>query len=164
VDLERGTLRVVASLARVDRRLVSTAPKSGKSRRTIRLSPTAVETLRRQRREQNERRLIGGPGWNDGGFVFDRGDRQALDPAETSNVFQRAAKKAGVPGLRLHGLRHAYATTLLAANVHPKIVSEQLGHANIGITLDTYCHVLPSMGEVAAEAIERAFGAVKPGG
>ena len=60
-------------------------------------------------------------------------------------------------GLRIHDLRHTHATLMLKAGVHPKVVSERLGHANIGITLDIYSHVLPRMQEVAAEKFDQIF-------
>ncbi|WP_207957067.1 site-specific integrase [Rubrobacter tropicus] len=64
---------------------------------------------------------------------------------------------AGLPVIRLHDLRHTCATLLLAGNVNPKIVQEMLGHATVAITLDTYSHVLPGMGDQAAAAIESAL-------
>ncbi len=63
-------------------------------------------------------------------------------------------KKAGLPHIRFHDLRHSHATLLLKAGIHPKIVSERLGHANIGITLDTYSHVLPGLQERAAKRFD----------
>jgi len=57
-------------------------------------------------------------------------------------------------GCRFHDLRHTHATQLLKAGAHPKVVSERLGHASIGITLDTYSHVMPDMPEEAAEKID----------
>jgi integrase len=68
-----------------------------------------------------------------------------------SRAFAKVLKKAGLPHIRFHDLRHTHATLLLKGGVHPKIVSERLGHANIGITLDTYSHVLPGLQEAAAE-------------
>jgi integrase len=59
-------------------------------------------------------------------------------------------KKAGLPHIRFHDLRHTHATLMLKGGVHPKIVSERLGHANIGITLDTYSHAVPGLQEAAA--------------
>lgn len=58
---------------------------------------------------------------------------------------------------RIHDLRHTHATLMLKAGVHPKVVSERLGHANIAITLDTYSHVLPGLQEAAAERFEKVF-------
>ena len=72
--------------------------------------------------------------------------------------FGQLVEMIGLGEVRLHDLRHAFATRLLEANVHPKIVSEALGHASVGITLDTYSHVLPSMSGTASDAIEAALG------
>ena len=64
----------------------------------------------------------------------------------------------GLEGARLHDLRHSFATTLLAAGVNVKVVSEALGHSKTSFTMDVYAHVLPTMGEQAAAAIEAALG------
>jgi integrase len=66
-------------------------------------------------------------------------------------------KRAGLPQIRFHDLRHTCATLLLGRNVNPKIVSEMLGHATIAITLDTYSHVLPNMQSETAKAMEDAL-------
>jgi integrase len=71
--------------------------------------------------------------------------------------FKGLLKRADLPQVRFHDLRHTYATVLLTKNVNPKIVSEMLGHATIAITLDTYSHVLPNMGEAAATAMDDAL-------
>ncbi len=65
----------------------------------------------------------------------------------------RAAKEAKLPAIRLHDLRHSHATLALRAGIHPKVVSERLGHATVAITLDTYSHAIPAMQEEAAERI-----------
>lgn len=67
-------------------------------------------------------------------------------------------KRAGLPRIRFHDLRHTAATLLLGQGVNPKIVSEMLGHASISITLDTYSHVLPDMPDLAAAAMDAALG------
>ncbi len=66
----------------------------------------------------------------------------------------KSLRKAGLPHIRFHDLRRTHATLLLKAGIHPKIVSERLGHANIGITLDTYSHVLPGLQKAAAERFD----------
>ncbi|MGE7273276.1 site-specific integrase [Brevibacillus panacihumi] len=66
-------------------------------------------------------------------------------------TYYRLLKKADVPKIRFHDLRHSHATLLLKKGVHPKIAQERLGHANIRITLDTYSHVLPNMQSEAAK-------------
>ena len=73
----------------------------------------------------------------------------------------KLARRSGLHGIRLHDLRHTHATLMLKAGVHPKVVSERLGHANIGITLDIYSHVLPGLQEAAAEKFDRIFEAAE---
>jgi integrase len=63
-----------------------------------------------------------------------------------------------LPDIRFHDLRHTCATLPLTKGVHPKIVSEMLGHASVAITLDTYSHVIPGMQDAAASAMEDALG------
>jgi hypothetical protein len=75
----------------------------------------------------------------------------------TTHRFKPLLKRARLPQIRFHDLRHTCATLLLTKNVNPKIVSEMLGHATIAITLDTYSHVLPTMQESAAKAMEERF-------
>jgi integrase len=70
---------------------------------------------------------------------------------------RRLTSKAGAPEIRFHDLRHTCATLLLSKNIHPKIVQEMLGHATVAITLDTYSHILPGLGDQAAEAMENAL-------
>ncbi len=88
-----------------------------------------------------------------------------ITTAGLSNLRRRSwaplLRKAGIPHLRLHDLRHSFASTALAHGVHPKVVQTMPGHANISITLDTYAHVLPSMGVEAAQKIGEAFAPKK---
>jgi len=71
--------------------------------------------------------------------------------------FKPILKRAKLPDIRLHDLPHTCATLLLGRGVHPKFVQELLGHANVSITLDTYSHVLPSMGDQTALAMDAAL-------
>ncbi len=173
VDLGAAKARVVATLQRVRGELVFVPPKTDQGRRTISLPPFAVEALRGHRKAQNERRLLLGEAWSDLGLVVDRGDGLPLDPDTFTHAFERFAERAGIRapktktrpahGANLHSLRHAYATTMLLSGVHPKVVSEALGHSNVAFTMRVYQHVLPSMGEQAAAAIEAALGGASPG-
>ena len=72
--------------------------------------------------------------------------------------FKPLLRRTGLPDVRFHDLRHTCATLLLAKGVHVKFVQELLGHATISITLDTYSHVLPGMGDAAAGAMDEALG------
>lgn len=159
VELEERKIRVTATLQRVDGELRFEPPKTDRARRTVALPPFTAAELRRHRREQAERRLLLGSAWRELDLVADRGDGGPLDPESFTHAFARLARRAGLPaGVRLHDLRHSYATEPLRAGVHPKVVSEALGHASPAFTMTVYQHVLPSMGEQAAAAIEAALG------
>jgi len=90
-------------------------------------------------------------------FVFIRLDGSPINPNTITLAFRRIIKRAGLTDIRIHDLRHTHATLMLKAGIHPKVVSERLGHANIGITLDIYSHVLPGMQEAAAEKFDMIF-------
>ena len=75
-------------------------------------------------------------------------DGNPIRPDYVSKTFQSLLKNAGLPRFRFHDLRHSHASQLLKAGVHPKVVSERLGHSSVGITLDTYSHLLPGLQEV----------------
>ncbi|GAG37906.1 unnamed protein product, partial [marine sediment metagenome] len=84
-------------------------------------------------------------------------DGRPLDPDVVTKAFHRISGKAGLTNIRLHDLRHTHATLMLKAGVHPKVVSERLGHATVAFTLDIYSHVLPGLQEAAAEKFDRIF-------
>lgn len=160
VDLRAGTIRIEQTL-HFDKggtwRLAS--PKTERSRRTIELPPMAVEALRAHRVRQAEERLAMGAAWNGHGFVFTTTIGTALDGVNLLKAFHRLCDGARLPRIRFHDLRHTAATLLLGRGVNPKIVSEMLGHASVGITLDTYSHVLPTMQQSAAAEMDAALTA-----
>jgi integrase len=96
--------------------------------------------------------------WRENGLIFASEAGEPLDRRYiTTHRFKPLLKRAKLPQIRFHDLRHTCATLLLSKNVNPKVVSEMLGHASIAITLDTYSHVLPNMQESAAKAMEEAL-------
>jgi integrase len=164
VDLETGVLRVVMTIQRDGKRVRFAQPKSQRARRTVGLPALARDVLREQRRQQAERRLQHGPAWQDLDLVIDRGDGGPVHPDSLSSAFARMTRRIGLRDVRFHNLRHAFATALLLKGVHPKVASEVLGHASTGFTMDVYQHLLPSMAEEAAKAIQDTFGATSGGG
>ena len=86
-----------------------------------------------------------------------RHDGSPLRPSWVSRRFQRLAQAAGLPHIRFHDLRHSWATIALGSDIHPKVVADRLGHSNIGITLNTYSHVLPTVQTEAAEAVAHSI-------
>ena len=159
VDLGSGTVRVrrTLTLARGSPRL--TEPKTRGSRRSIALTTSAAVALERHRERQEAERAAAGDKWREHGLVF---PTRVGTPKRRDNLHDKSWKpllrRAGLPhSTRFHDLRHTCATLLLTKGVHPKIVSEMLGHSSISITLDTYSHVIPGLGEAAASAMEDAL-------
>ena len=155
VNLDESWLSVYSTIQRLTGRgVVTGSPKTDQSRRTIALSKGAVELLKETRTRQLEARLKAGPLWEANDLVFCQINGKSFHPNRVSNDFAAIVRKTGSPHLTLKGLRHAHATLLLSAGVHPKIVSERLGHSNISVTMDIYSHVMPGMQEMAAQAID----------
>lgn len=122
VDLETGTLQVRRSLSgSSDGRPVFTTPKTAKSRRQVRLTAGATEALKRHRKRQLEERLRVAGLWRDHGLVFTTETGTPLDRHNLcQRSFKRLLKRAGLPGIRFHDLRHTCATLLLTRGVHPQ--------------------------------------------
>ena len=134
-----------------------TAPHTNGSRSPRRCcgSPTALEALRSHLERQLGEIDQAGDLWRENGLIFASESGEPLKRHYiTTHQFKPLLKRAGLPQIRFHDLRHTCATLLLAKNVNPKVVSEMLGHATIAITLDTYSHVLPNMRSEAAQAME----------
>ena len=109
-------------------------------------------------RQLQERTLQPAELWKDTGLVFTTTRGTPVDVANlTYRSFRPLLKRAGLPQIRVHDLRHTCATLLLTQNVNPKKVQELLGHANIAETMDTYSHVLPDMQDEVATEMERAL-------
>jgi integrase len=161
VDLDAGRLSVSQGLVTVGYEVQFSTPKTKRSRRRVELDADTVAALRSWRARQLTERMAWGPAWTDSGLVITREDGTFVHPHSLSAAFYRAVRSApGVDPIRFHDLRHTHATLLLSANVHPKVVSERLGHATTSITLDTYSHVTETMGRGAADTM----GAVLAGG
>lgn len=164
VDLEAGVVSVRQTLQTSrELGLAFKEPKTDKSRRSLPVPAYVVEVLREHRKRQVEERLAAGPRYQDHGLVVSAPDGTPIHPDSFSKAFARIARKAGVPATRLHDSRHTHASLLLAQGVHPKIVSERLGHSGIGITLDTYSHLLPGLQEEAVRRLgDTLFGERQP--
>jgi integrase len=116
----------------------------------IALDPVTVDALKAQAQRQLNEQSDWEEAWVETGVVFTLENGAALDPEDVSRYFRPAVKKAMLPQIRLHDLRHTHATLALQAGVHPKVVSERLGHATVSITLGTYSHAIPAMQEEEA--------------
>jgi integrase len=164
VDFTLGTTTVRQTFYRRGSRQMWGEPKSKQSRRTIALPPVLLEELRRLHASQENHRRLLGVGCADlgehGPLVFAQPDGKPLHGHNlTMRDFHRVIKKAGLPRIRFHDLRHAHATLLLAQGENLRLISERLGHHAAAFTLSTYAHVLPGMQEAAVARLEaRLFG------
>jgi integrase len=142
VDWERKTISVRRSVQKLKGYgLIVKEPKT-RHGRTIALSDQAISVLKKQRI---------------GGYIFTI-DGNPLDGQAVRRHFRRLLATASLPtATRLHDLRHGHASLLLAQNVHPKVVAERLGHANIGITLNIYSHLLPNLQTDAVQKLDLAL-------
>ena len=152
IDLNGGFLTVQRTLEEIGSNIRVKPPKTAKSRRRIDLPQFAIEALLNHKRAMLAEGFIKSPV-----FCNTNGDYLRRTSFRRRS-FMPLIKKAGVPQIRLHDLRHTAATLLLISGTNPKIVSERLGHATVAITLDTYSHVLPTMQKQAADQLDQLFG------
>jgi integrase len=152
IDLGSGQLRVQGTLLNVNGRLELGAPKTEKGRRLVELPDFAVAALREHRNRSVA--SIHPTAW-----VF---ANTSGGPLRKSNFLRRSfkplLKRAGLPPIRFHDLRHTAASLMLTAGIHPKVVQERLGHSSISMTLDTYSHLIPSLQREAADQLDELIG------
>ncbi len=153
VDLGRKSLSIRRARVGVRTKWEISEPKTRSGRRLIALDTTTTAALRDHRKRQLEERMQWGAAWHDTGFVITAEDGSLFHPDRLTKLFDRLVQRTDVPRIRLHDLRHTHATLALQRGIHPKVISERLGHASIGITLDTYSHAIPALQEEAAEQI-----------
>jgi integrase len=157
LDLDSSVLAVRQSLEETKKELTFKEPKTAKSRRTVALPAMTVEALRKHRADQARIRLQLGPAYQDSDLVCAQPNGRPLHPRSLTHAFIGLVAREKLPKVRFHDLRHSHATLLLQQGVHPKVVSERLGHSTVGITLDVYSHVLPGMQEEAAKKVDAAL-------
>ena len=162
LDKDEPALQVRRSVGQVKGKVSIKPPKTKKSRRTVILLNVTVRELKKHRLSQKKARLQIGPGYNADNWVFPTPFGELWKPDTLTATFRRFINKNELGPLRFQDLRHTHATLLLSDGVFAKVVSERLGHASVGITLDTYAHVLPGMQAEAAQRLdsimEKALG------
>jgi integrase len=153
VDLSSARVAIRQSIVAVGYEPQLSGPKTARGRRSVALDRKTVASLRAWRAQQARERLALGPAWVETGLVFTREDGTGWHPDRISKLFNRHVARAGLKRIRLHDLRHTYATLGLAAGVHPKLMSERLGHSTVSFTLDTYTASVPELDHDVAERI-----------
>jgi integrase len=151
VDLERGTLTVKQALQRVNGKLLLVPTKADKVH-TINLPSVTISALHAHRSRQHQEQLAAASQWREAGFVFTTQIGTPLDARGVIRAFDQILKRAALPKIRFHDLRHSAATLLLAQGVSARYVSELLAHSSVSFTMQTYAHVLDQTKlEVAAK-------------
>jgi integrase len=155
VDLDNSRLSVVASLQRANGKAALLEPKTPRSRRQVGLTSIAVSALIQHRQTQRRDRLAAGRLWVESDLVF---PNQRGGPLDGHNMVQRdfypLLRRADLPRIRFHDLRHTAATLMLSQGIHPKVVAEMLGHSTVAVTLDVYSHVTMSLQADAASQLD----------
>lgn len=149
IDFDRAQLSVRQTLVNVAYEVKLSSPKTVRSRRSLALDTGTLAAL-----HEHRTRVAGRPiDSTYGGLVFTRENGQWIHPDRFTQMFNKHVRSSKVTRIRFHDVRHTYATLALTAGVHPKIVSERLGHATVAFTLDVYSHVIPGMQEDAASLV-----------
>ena len=167
LDLDAGWMRIEWTLGMAARKLTwKPRPKSKAGKRVMALDPATIAALREHRQRQHEAQKAAGPAWQ-GSFTDWQGlsrselvwtyeDGSLITPRTLYDRFVKLSTEAGLPRIRLHDVRHSYASAALASATgwhDVKVLSQRLGHANVAITLDTYSHVLPAADETMAHTL-----------
>ena len=138
VDFANGTIRVQRQVARINGEIVEAPLKTKNSYRTVTIGPDAVGILKEQKEKTEDE------------YVFPSPNGGPISPDSVNHMLHRVLKRAGLPQVRFHDLRHTFATLALQNGVDIKTVSGMLGHYSAGFTLDTYTHVTtPAQREAA---------------
>jgi len=140
----------------IDRQVIAEDGKSGDNRRSIALNPNALALLRTHVPLLEAEQTVVGEGYHDHGLLFCWEDGRPPHPDTITTRFNRIAAAAGLPRIRLHDVRHSYATAGRAAKVNTKALSRRVGHSSVSFTMATYMH-----GDAAADReVAHALAAV----
>ena len=148
IDLEKGNLRVKRQIARIDGKVVEAPLKTKNAYRTLPLAEDTIAVLKQQKKK------VGSSHW-----VFPSPTGGPISPDSVLHMLHRVLKRAGLPMVRFHDLRHTFATLALQNGVDIKTVSGMLGHFSAGFTLDTYAHVTTAAQKEAARTMEKVLTA-----
>jgi integrase len=131
--------------------------KNDESRRTIDLATITLDALTAHKTQQRAQRQLAGTKWQNSGLVFTTGLGTPLDISNVLHRFQACCESLKLPKVRFYDLRHTHASLLIAQGLHPKLISERLGHSSIKLTMDTYGHLFPGADREAASHMDKIF-------
>ena len=162
VDLDHGSVNVQRGLHRVGGAWLFLEPKTRRSRRTISLPAQLGAALRAHQVRQLKERLQVGAAWQGeqwGNLVFTGEDGGPLWRDHAYRRFRKLLKRADLPLMRLHDLRHGAVSMMAALGVPPRVAMEIMGHSQIATTMNTYAHIAPEWQKEAMETVARGLWA-----
>jgi integrase len=140
-----------------------TEVKSSHGVRLVDLDADTVMALKAHRKQEARERLVAGPVWQETGLVFTQADGSLVHPDWFSKMFRGRVKAAGLPLIRLHDLRHGWATIAGKHGVPLRVIQERLGHHDPAFTARQYQHILPGMQRAGAEVFAGAIRSARAG-
>ena len=159
VDLDGGRLTVRQALHRVDGQLRLDSVKTDASVAVLPVPATLVRILSAHRHRQRQERIVAGSRWRDTGLVFTTAQGGFIEPRNANRMFHNLCRKANVPQLRVHDLRHSCATLLFTMGVQPATVQRILRHSSITVTTGTYVEVIEAVQRDALDSMGSLFSA-----
>lgn len=152
---ESGSIMIQRQLQRIrNKGLVFCPVKSSSSKRRIVVGEKTISRLKEHKRRQKSQKKVMGDRWQENNLIFPSSIGTPMGPRNLLRAFKKRVTKANLPEIRFHDLRHTAASLMLLDNLHPKYVSELLGHSDIVITLQLYSHILPTLQQRSARRIE----------
>ncbi|HFJ9262885.1 MULTISPECIES: site-specific integrase [Bacillus cereus group] len=155
VDMDNQTIYIRQTLTQEAE--LKAGAKNNSSIRSIHISNKLVSELKAHRKLVLEEKLLLGHNYNDFDLIICTRSGKPIIPRNFRKEFYNLTKKIDLPKIRFHDLRHTHATILIQQNVNVKLISERLGHAEIGTTLDTYSHVLPNMQKTVSDQLDKVI-------
>ncbi|MGH3663094.1 MAG: tyrosine-type recombinase/integrase [Micromonosporaceae bacterium] len=158
IDLDAGTLIIEPTRVVVDGKPIDEDGKSDSGQRVISLDPDTLAALGKYLSQLEEERRAWGSSYPTHGKLFCFEDGRRIHPDTITRRFNRLVDRAGLKRITLHGVRHSYATLSMDHGINPKIVSERIGHSNVGFTMQTYVQKSPGLDKDAAAAVAGLIG------
>ena len=153
IDYDKGLIFIRQTLSH-DGKEIKIGAKTVSGVRTIHISKMLIDQLKEEKQRIEKQKLKLGNSYEDNDLVVCTREGKPIIATNLVKAFKKDVKKVGLPIIRWHDLRHTHATMLIERNVNPKIIQERLGHSRIGVTLDIYSHVLPSMQREAVTQLD----------
>jgi integrase len=154
LDTKNKRLTVNQEIVAVNREIIVKQPKTKQSRRSVSLPDSIIDELKKHEHEQKKERIAAGEYWIDKKLISTWTNGYYWHPGTFTNYYHDILTASELPYIRFHDLRHTHASLLVFLGIQPKAISDRLGHSGIGITMDTYSHLLPGSGEQIAQLLD----------